>query len=282
MLIAHASAGLTDSDIGFIHGIAIAAAHGGYSKLITLHVPTRDTVVQPPQLQHWLKRWGLSGDCVKQSFVSYGGYEDPVDGLLSACRATKPDLLIVPTHARAGLSRVLGGSIAEAVARNLSIPTLLLPLGGRRLADEQTGQLTLDRVLVLGDSQPDGQLGVDAASWFVREVGHAHARVTMLHVNDRSPFPHMSDRPEMKPRVQHRAGELTDVVVMVCAELQPQLVVMVSHGHDQIADVVLANRTERVLRAANRPLLWVPTTFAPRADQPVSTTGSVPAGAHTQ
>jgi nucleotide-binding universal stress UspA family protein len=86
----------------------------------------------------------------------------------------------------------------------------------------------------------------------------------MLHVHDRSPFPEVSEPPELQLRVQHRAGELTDVVVMVCAELQPQLVVMVSHGHDQVRDVLLANRTERVLRAAHRPLLWVPPTFSPQ------------------
>lgn len=267
MLIAHASVDLTESDTGFIHAAAIAAAHGGERRLVTLHVPNGKPLGGPPQVKHPLARWGLPPDHVKQSFEFAGGYDDPAEGLLAACRATRPDLLVLPTHARTGVPRLLAGSIAESVARNLSIPTLLLPLDGRRLVDDQTGKVILERVLVLGGTQPDAQLGVDAAAWMAREVGCEDARVTMLHVYDNTPFPEVSHAPDLQLHVQHRAGELSDVVIMVCAELQPQLIVMVSHGHDQLRDVVLANRTERVLRAGHRPLLWVPPMFVPR-EQP--------------
>ena len=264
MLIAHASADLTDSDIGFIHAAGLAAAVGGERRVVTLHVPTSKSEGRPLQINHLLTRWGLPEDYVKHSVHLTDSYEDPVDGVLEACRATRPDLLVLPTHARTGLSRMLIGSVAEAVARNLSLPTLLLPLSGRRLVDEQTGKVNLERVLVLGGSQPDAQLGVDAAGWMTRALGHPDARVTMLHVYDRTTFPTASEAPGMRLRVQHRAGELNDTVTIVCAELQPQLIVMVSHGHDQVRDVLLANRTERVLRAGHRPLLWVPPTFVPR------------------
>jgi nucleotide-binding universal stress UspA family protein len=263
MLIAHATANLEPSDIGFIHGAALAASQHGERALVTMHVEDGNPVDKPVGLKVWLSRWGYPADHVKQVYFSQKGYEDPADGLLAACRATRPDLLILPTHARSGMSRIFTGSVAEAVARNVSIPCLMLPNGGHKLVDEASGHINLERVLVLGGSQPDAQLGVDTATWFTREVGREQAQVTMLHAFDRTPFPDTTAAPGRHLRVQHRAGELTDVVVMVCAELQPQLVVMVSHGHDQLRDVLLANRTERVLRAAHRPLLWVPPTFRP-------------------
>jgi len=264
MLIAHATPDLAPSDIGFIHGAALAAAQSGKRKLITLHVPDGGVVDKPGWLKLWLTRWGLPSDHVEQLFWTNNDYDDPAEGLLAACRETRPELLILPTHARTGLSRLFLGSVAEAVARNAATPCLLLPLDGRHFVDQDTGKITLKRVLVLGGSQTDAQLGVDTAAWFASEVGHADAQVTLLHIFDREPFPKTKHDTDLRLRVQHRAGELSDVVTMVCAELQPQLVVMVSHGHDQLRDVLLANRTERVLRACRRPLLWVPPTFTPR------------------
>lgn len=263
MLIAHASADLAPSDIGFIHAAAIAAAQSGERELVTLHVDNGTAISEPLDLKQRLLRWGLAKDHVKQRFLSYHGYDDPTEGLLVGCRVTRPDVLVLPTHARTGLARVFTGSVAEAVARNASIPCLLLPFDGRRFVDEQTGEIALERVLVLGGAQPDAQLGIDAAAWFTRAIGCPNAQITMLHVFDRTPFPATTQPSELRLHVQHRAGELSDVVTMVCAELQPQLIVMVSHGHDQVRDMLLSNRTERVLRAARRPLLWVPPTFRP-------------------
>ena len=264
MLIAHATADLSPNDIGFIHGIALAAAQSGEHELVTLHSYEGGPVFEPVGPALWLTRWGMRGDGVKQRFVPCSGYDDIADALLAACRSTRPDLLILPTHERSGVARLFMGSVAEAVARNLSIPCLLLPLSGHRLVDEHSGKIKLERMLVLGGAPADAQLGVDTAAWFARSIGHADAQVTMLHVFDRTPFPETTHPPELRVRVQHRAGELNDVVTMVCAELQPQLIVMVSHGHDQLRDVLFANRTERVLRAAHRPLLWVPATFNPK------------------
>lgn len=264
MLIAHATADLSPNDVGFTHGLAMAAAQSGKRELLTMHVHDGSSIADPAQVKLWLTRWGFAADHVAQRFVPCSGYEDPADGLIEACQKSRPDLLILPTHMRSGLARVFAGSVAEAVARNLSIPSLLLPLDGRRFVEEQTGKLTLERLLVLGGSQPDAQLGVDTAVWFARQVGHPNAQVTMLHVFDLAPFPEVTHPPELQLRVQHRAGELSDVVTRVCAEQQPQLIVMVSHGHDELRDVLRSNRTERVLRAAHRPLLWVPATFNPK------------------
>jgi nucleotide-binding universal stress UspA family protein len=264
MLIAHATADLSPNDIGFIHGIALAAAQSGERELVTLHSYEGGPAYDPVGPALWLSRWGLPGDHIKHRFVPCSGYDDTTDALLAACRSVRPDLVILPTHERSGVSRLFMGSVAEGVARNLSIPCLLLPLSGRRLVDEQTGKINLERMLVLGGAPTDAQLGVDTAAWFARGIGRTGAQATMLHVFDRTRFPETTQPAGLRLRVQHRAGELNDVVTMVCAELQPELIVMVSHGHDQLRDVLLANRTERVLRAAHRPLLWVPPTFNPK------------------
>jgi hypothetical protein len=52
------------------------------------------------------------------------------------------------------------------------------------------------------------------------------------------------------------------LIAHATADLEP------SDRHDQLRDVLLGNRTEQVLRAAHRPLLWVPASSGLRRDTP--------------
>ncbi|HKZ05130.1 MAG TPA: universal stress protein [Methylomirabilota bacterium] len=50
----------------------------------------------------------------------------PADEILAATREGNADLIAMATHGRTGLSRVLFGSVAEAVLRNASVPVFLI------------------------------------------------------------------------------------------------------------------------------------------------------------
>jgi nucleotide-binding universal stress UspA family protein len=159
--------------------------------------------------------------------------------------------------------RMLAGSVAEAVARNLQIPTLLLPLKGRGFVDAQTGSVDLARLLVLGGSESDAQLGIDAAAWLVRVAGRNSAELMLLHVDDGTHAPSPRAPEGMQLRAERRLGALDQVAAAVTEDWQPGLLVMVSHGHDELPDVLWSSHTERVLHAAARPLLWVPAVWKP-------------------
>jgi nucleotide-binding universal stress UspA family protein len=156
------------------------------------------------------------------------------------------------------LARLLAGSVAEAVARNLKVPTLLLPIGGPAFVNADTGALQLSRVLVLGGSLPDAQLGLDASAWLLRAVGETASQITLLHVEDGKPAPSVVIPNGMQVQTELRSGPFEQAVLTLARAWEPNLVVMVSHGHDGILDVLVSNHTERVLHDALRPLLWVP------------------------
>jgi len=63
------------------------------------------------------------------------------DAILAEARKAKADVLVIGTHGRRGISRILMGSDAEAVLREARIPVLLIrsPEGDRR------GRATADR-----------------------------------------------------------------------------------------------------------------------------------------
>lgn len=51
---------------------------------------------------------------------------DPVEGLLAAAGAVDADQIVVGTHGREGVSRILLGSVAEALVRQAPVPVTVV------------------------------------------------------------------------------------------------------------------------------------------------------------
>ena len=60
-----------------------------------------------------------------QFYVRFG---KPVDVILERAASLRPRMLVMGTHARTGLSRVLFGSVEENVVRQVSLPVLVIPV----------------------------------------------------------------------------------------------------------------------------------------------------------
>ena len=52
---------------------------------------------------------------------------DPISAILEELKETKPDLVVVGTHGRTGLSHLLMGSVAEKLVRLASVPVVTVP-----------------------------------------------------------------------------------------------------------------------------------------------------------
>jgi nucleotide-binding universal stress UspA family protein len=63
---------------------------------------------------------------------------DPVDMILRAAEETNSEVIVMGTHGRTALTRLLMGSVAESVLRRASCPVLTakLSLGGKRIAED--------------------------------------------------------------------------------------------------------------------------------------------------
>ena len=60
-------------------------------------------------------------------------YGPPASAIVEAARVANADLVVMTTHGRSGLGRLILGSVAEAVLRGTSTPILLLRAAGAPL-----------------------------------------------------------------------------------------------------------------------------------------------------
>jgi nucleotide-binding universal stress UspA family protein len=57
----------------------------------------------------------------------FSDYGATADGIINCCKEFGADIIIVGTHHRSGLERLLTGSTAEHVIRHSSVPVLIVP-----------------------------------------------------------------------------------------------------------------------------------------------------------
>ncbi|PJJ84273.1 universal stress protein [Mucilaginibacter auburnensis] len=62
------------------------------------------------------------------SVTHFTEFGDTADGILQACAEFNADVIVVGTHSRSGLDRLLMGSVAEHVVRHAMVPVFVVPL----------------------------------------------------------------------------------------------------------------------------------------------------------
>jgi nucleotide-binding universal stress UspA family protein len=64
-----------------------------------------------------------------QSRLIQTGKQDPSSAILEEAKRSAADLIVLGTHGRTGLRRLLLGSVAEGVVRHAPVPVLLVHAG---------------------------------------------------------------------------------------------------------------------------------------------------------
>ena len=249
-VIAHTTDGSGADRPAFVHAVALAAASG--ARLVTIHgnAPAREAD-RLPDAAPFAARWGKPVEHVR---VCHECCDDVTDTLLDALRGLAPGLVVVGTHARRGLSALLHGSVSESLARNLDVPTLVVPNEGRGFVDEAGGAIDLRRVLVPAGDAMSAARGLAAAHALMARAGIDEAELLALTVGGR----HL-DLPSIAgARALHADGPVDQAILRAAKEHDVCVIVMPTHGHDGVHDALFGSHTEHIIRAAHRPVLTVP------------------------
>jgi nucleotide-binding universal stress UspA family protein len=212
-------------------------------------------------------------------------HDEPIaTAILEAVREQGADLVVMATHGRVGLARIVLGSVAQAVVAESPVPVLLTRPDDRPVT-------RLNTLLVPVDSSPGSTLALGAAVPLARATG---ARIVLLQVvvpwitTSLSPWllidPNWDEdvRAGAQQYVQSLAarlqraglnatgevvsarstwtglgttGHITEQIVEAAENVDADLVVMSTHAHTGPLRSVLGSVTDEVVRTGRRPVL---------------------------
>ena len=207
-------------------------------------------------------------DVVAETAVEVG---TPTEEIVATADELQADLVVMGTHGRSGMERLLIGSVADGVIRRSTIPVLAVPPGAPASA--------LGTVLVATDGGRVATHAVDLGSVVAGAFdGHLHAISVVepsgLGVDVRSAelYDVLSERAEGAVEAAEERATAAGVDITTAIEYgRPAtrvraysqehdigLVVMGTHGRSGLDRLLLGSVAEKTLRLSTAPVLVVP------------------------
>ena len=241
--------------------------------------------VQPERVKEALQSF-LTRGAIPPIAVTYDVTEAPDvhREILAHAARRRADVIVVGTHGRSGVHRLILGSIAEKVLRRAPVPVLTVPPAAADAV--ATGAEPFRRVLCALDFSACSLLGLQFATAFAAEH---HARLAVLHVAEVAPVGYdpfigpptdlarlksaaeivMRDRlHEAIPSVDRSALYIEEIVVAgtphreivrIAREWCADLIVLGIHGRSGLGRAAFGSTVEPVVRHAACPVLTMRT-----------------------
>lgn len=203
-------------------------------------------------------------------------YDSPVPAILDAARQHHADLIVMSTHGRSGLGRMVYGSVADDILRHAAIPvllvpatidhawpadrplTVLVPLDGSELAEEALGsagvlaELLGARLHLLRVVEPPSYPLYGDGYAYIPFDNDAELRDARQYLEEQAKK--LDDR-GMQVEIEVAVGPPSTVVARIARERQVDVVAMATHGRSGLARLVLGSVATGTLLQAHVPLL---------------------------
>jgi nucleotide-binding universal stress UspA family protein len=185
---------------------------------------------------------------------------DPLEAMIAYCEEHPPDLLVLATHQRGGLSRWLHKAVAEPLARRAHAMTMFVPESARSFVSPANGVVSLRRVLVPVDHAPSAQAALEEAYFLASGFDRRGVVFKLLHVGTDTgmPTPYLPHRTGWRWEKSLVPGDPVERILKEAVDWSPDLIVMATQGHRGFLDALRGSTTERVLRGVHCPVLAVP------------------------
>lgn len=260
---------------------AAALAKAAHARLILLHayIPGRSAPTDDPELDVIMEMSDLASDLRLQGInaSTWLVYDEAGPAIEQAVADLNASLIVMSTHGRGGLSRLLHGSVADYLLRHVSVPvvlvtshcrprwltvsplTIVVPLDGTTFAEEALEPAAhlaklLEAELVLLRALPPEEIDDQPVSLNWHEAaGHllAEARDALEVVA--APLRATGLQVESRAVVATPA----DAIVGVATDRIPSFVIMATHGRGALSRLVLESVSMEALQQLRAPLLLV-------------------------
>ena len=126
----------------------------------------------------------------------------------------------------------------------------------------KNGQVSLHQVLIPVDHNPDPQRSLEVTARLLRTLRVVPRVIHLLHVSADPARPPGASTQQVEPNwpweYTHRKGEVVTEILAAADQLDADLLVMATKGHQGFLDVLRGSTTEQVLRRVSCPVLAVP------------------------
>jgi len=260
---------------------AAALAKAAQARLILLHayVPGRSAPADDPELDVIMELSDLAGDLRQQGInaSTWLVYEEAGPAIMQAAADLNASLIVMSTHGRGGLSRLLHGSVAEYLLRHLSVPIALVtsqcrprwlsgspisivaPLDGTAFAAEalrpaqDLAELLRANMVLLRALAPD-DLDDEPLLLHWNDAGERMLAETRAEMEDVA-RPLRAAGLQVETLVE--VAEPATAIARVANERSPSLVIMATHGRGALSRLVLESVSMEALQQLRAPILLV-------------------------
>jgi nucleotide-binding universal stress UspA family protein len=269
----HPSDNSTHSQAAFAHALKFALADKAHLAILHADASGLDpqTWWRAPAIRNTLQAWGLleEGSPRKAIFSELGvpvtrvklESREPINVIIDYLQKFPAELMVLGTEGRDGLPRWLRKSVAESAARESKTNTLFVPKNARGFVAAKDGHVTLHRVLVPIDHDPDPQHSLEVTARLLRTLRIVPRSIKLLYVGSGKQAPKV-DTEAVEPAWPwehlHCKGEVVGEILNTADAFGANLLVMATKGHQGFLDVLRGSTTEQVLRRAPCPVLAVP------------------------
>lgn len=272
--IVHPSDFSKASGVAFAHALKLALQSNAELELV--HVQPHRTGNEKdvhwsdfPGVRATLARWRILPENADHAEVGKLGLRvkkvlsaesDALEAMVRYCAEHPPDLLVLATHQRDGLSRWLHRAVAEPLARRSRAMTLFVPESSAGFIALADGAVTLRRILIPVDHTPCAQAAVEEAFLLASGFDRHGVSFRLLHAGTERGMPklYLPHHPGWRWEERLLPGDPVERILGEAHDWRPDLIVMTTQGHTDFLDALRGSTTERVLRGVHCAVLAVP------------------------
>jgi len=185
----------------------------------------------------------------------------PVEAIMAEAERVSADLIVMGTHGRSGVNRLLMGSVAENVVRRALCPVLTVRQKEHGFIVE--GHIQLQRILLPLTPDPASMQAASVACGLSKAFG---AELTVIHSiepgREAAPEPFSWIPEDMRSHCTFhtvvRKGDAAEQIVTQAREHNSDLIVIAGRHRPFLEATVFGSTTVRVMRHAPCPALIVP------------------------
>lgn len=255
------SARLAKHDAARLELLHVVPPHvySGDAQLARKEVMQHAATAMTQEMQHT-----FGGDTLPPKHHVVIAHGNPQQRILQHLQECTPDLVVIGSHGRSGLGRLLMGSVAEHVVRHANAPVLVV----RKTPPQQ-----LTNIMVPVDFSGETEQTMKFLEDFAE---HNPAQFTLVHVvQNLIPLPYAGDPgfapstpsleerektaatrlqklveryPQLKLQVKLLTGSIIDNLSDYCAAQRFDLVITPTHGNSGFERLLLGSTAEQVIR----------------------------------